>query len=103
MSVPKDDRVYLWDMLTAARAVVDFVRGHTLAEYEADLLFTQRGRAADRDHRRSRSPHLQGVSGRATPRFPGDQSKPKGMCSPMTTARSSTTVSGGSPRRTYPS
>jgi uncharacterized protein with HEPN domain len=38
MSVPKDDRVYLWDMLTAARAVVDFVRGHTLAEYEADLL-----------------------------------------------------------------
>ena len=38
MAVPKDDRVYLWDMLTAARAVVDFTRGHTLAEYESDLL-----------------------------------------------------------------
>lgn len=38
MSVPKDDRVYLWDMLTAARAVVDFTRGRTLAEYEDDLL-----------------------------------------------------------------
>lgn len=38
MSVPKDDRVYLWDMLTAARAAVDFIRGRTLAEYEADLL-----------------------------------------------------------------
>lgn len=38
MSVPKDDRVYLWDMLTVAPAVVDFTRGHTLAKYEADLL-----------------------------------------------------------------
>ena len=38
MSVPKDDRVYLWDMLTAARAVVEFTRGRTLAEYEANLL-----------------------------------------------------------------
>jgi uncharacterized protein with HEPN domain len=38
MSVPKDDRVYLWDMLTAARAVVDFTRGRTLTEYGADLL-----------------------------------------------------------------
>ena len=38
MSVPKDDRVYLWDMLTAARAVVDFTRGRTLADYESDLL-----------------------------------------------------------------
>lgn len=38
MSVPKDDRVYLWDMLTAARAVVDFTRGRMLADYESDLL-----------------------------------------------------------------
>jgi uncharacterized protein with HEPN domain len=38
MSVRKDDRVYLWDMLTAARAVVEFTRGRTLAEYESDLL-----------------------------------------------------------------
>ncbi|MBM3273094.1 DUF86 domain-containing protein [Candidatus Kaiserbacteria bacterium] len=38
MSAPKDDRVYLWDMLTAARAVVQFTRSRTLAEYEADLL-----------------------------------------------------------------
>jgi len=38
MSLRRDDRVYLWDMLTAARAVVEFIRGRTLAEYEADLL-----------------------------------------------------------------
>lgn len=38
MAVPKDDRVYLWDMLTAARAVVDFTRGRKIAEYENDLL-----------------------------------------------------------------
>ena len=38
MSVPKDDRVYLWDMLTAARAVVDFTHKRTLVEYESDLL-----------------------------------------------------------------
>ena len=38
MSVPKDDRVYLWDMLTAAQAVVDFTQGRTLADYESDLL-----------------------------------------------------------------
>lgn len=38
MSAPKDDRVYLWDMLTAARAVVEFTRGRTLVEYESDLL-----------------------------------------------------------------
>ena len=30
MSAPKDDRVYLWDMLTAARAVVDFTLQLTL-------------------------------------------------------------------------
>lgn len=38
MSLLKDDRVYLWDMLTAARAVVSFTQGRSLAEYEADLL-----------------------------------------------------------------
>ena len=38
MSVPKDDHVYLWDMLTAARAVVDFTRERSLAEYEANLM-----------------------------------------------------------------
>jgi uncharacterized protein with HEPN domain len=38
MSAPKDDRVYLWDMLEAARAVLEFTRGRTLAEYESDLL-----------------------------------------------------------------
>lgn len=38
MSLPKDDRVYLWDTLTAARAVVAFTEGRTLAEYEGDLL-----------------------------------------------------------------
>ena len=38
MSAPKDDRVYLWDMLAAARAVVAFIKNRTLADYEADLL-----------------------------------------------------------------
>ena len=38
MPAPKDDRVYLWDMLTAAKAVVDFTRGKTLSEYEDSLL-----------------------------------------------------------------
>lgn len=38
MPPDKDDRAYLWDMLTAAKAVVDFVRGRTLDEYVADLL-----------------------------------------------------------------
>jgi uncharacterized protein with HEPN domain len=38
MSAPKDDRGYLWDMLTAAQAAVSFVQGRTLADYEADLL-----------------------------------------------------------------
>lgn len=38
MSLPKDDRVYLWDMLTAARAVVEFTQGRTLADYESDLM-----------------------------------------------------------------
>lgn len=35
---PKDYRVYLADMLTAALAVVAFTEGKTLAEYQADLL-----------------------------------------------------------------
>lgn len=47
MPVPKDDRVYLWDMLTAARVVVDFTRGRTLGEYEADLV-AERRQTADR-------------------------------------------------------
>jgi len=29
---------YLWDMLTAARAVVEFIRGRTFEEYERYLL-----------------------------------------------------------------
>lgn len=35
---PKDDRVYLADMLSAAEAVMSFVVGRTLEEYEANLL-----------------------------------------------------------------
>ena len=38
MSAPKDDRGYLWDMLTAAKAVIDFTQGRTLEQYESDLL-----------------------------------------------------------------
>lgn len=34
----KDDTVYLADMLAAARAVVAFIEGKTLADYQADLL-----------------------------------------------------------------
>lgn len=38
MSAPKDDRVYLWDMLTTAKAVVEFTKGKSLAEYVNNLL-----------------------------------------------------------------
>lgn len=38
MPIPKDDRVYLWDMLNAARAMVDFMRERSLADYEVDPL-----------------------------------------------------------------
>ncbi|HEV8608237.1 MAG TPA: hypothetical protein VGQ99_23070 [Tepidisphaeraceae bacterium] len=40
---------YLWDMLTAARAVVEFTRGRTFEEYEGDLLL----RSAVKDRSRS--------------------------------------------------
>lgn len=35
---PKDDTVYLADMLAAARAVVAFIDGKTLTDYRRDLL-----------------------------------------------------------------
>ena len=38
MRPEKDDRAYLWDMLAAAKAVVSFVQGRTLEEYEANLM-----------------------------------------------------------------
>lgn len=38
MSAPKDDLSYLWDMLEAAKAVLAFIQGRTLAEYETDLM-----------------------------------------------------------------
>lgn len=38
MSPDKDDRASLWDMLSAARAVTEFVQGRTLEEYVADLM-----------------------------------------------------------------
>lgn len=38
MSLDKDDRAYLWDMLTAAKAVTEFVEGRTLEEYVGDLM-----------------------------------------------------------------
>ena len=38
MSAPKDDRAYLWDMLTAAQAVMAFVQGKTLDDYLDDLM-----------------------------------------------------------------
>jgi uncharacterized protein with HEPN domain len=38
MSLEKDDNVYLWDMLTAARAVESFVKHRTTADYLADLM-----------------------------------------------------------------
>lgn len=34
----RDDRAYLWDMLTAARAVQQFVRGRQFDDYLADLM-----------------------------------------------------------------
>ncbi len=38
MSAQKDDRAYLWDMLTAAKTVVMFVKGRTLEDYMTDLM-----------------------------------------------------------------
>jgi uncharacterized protein with HEPN domain len=38
MTAERDDNSYLWDMLTAARAVESFVRGRSDAEYVADLM-----------------------------------------------------------------
>ena len=35
---PKDDAIYLADMLTAARAVVGFIADKSLANYRGDLL-----------------------------------------------------------------
>lgn len=34
----KEDTIYLWDMLDAARAVSDFVRGKSYRDYEADRM-----------------------------------------------------------------
>ncbi len=39
MSLDKDDRAYVWDMLTAAQAVVSFVDGRSLSDYSSDLMF----------------------------------------------------------------
>jgi uncharacterized protein with HEPN domain len=35
---PRDVRVYLQDMVTAATAIGDFITGRTLDDYEADLM-----------------------------------------------------------------
>ena len=37
MSESKDDTAYLWDMLTAAHAVVSFIASRTFEEYSTDL------------------------------------------------------------------
>ncbi len=38
MPPDRDDNASLWDMLTAAKAVVGFVQGRTLVEYVTDLM-----------------------------------------------------------------
>jgi uncharacterized protein with HEPN domain len=38
MTAERNDNSYLWDMLTAARAVATFVEGRTVADYLADLM-----------------------------------------------------------------
>lgn len=38
MAVDRDDNAYLWDMLTAARAVEGFVQGRDFGGYLADLM-----------------------------------------------------------------
>ncbi|MCX6373710.1 MAG: DUF86 domain-containing protein [Actinobacteria bacterium] len=35
---PRDARVYLQDMITAAAAIRTFIAGHTLDDYQADLM-----------------------------------------------------------------
>lgn len=42
----KDDNVYLWDMLEAARGVVEFTRGRTFDDFLADRLLR---RAVERE------------------------------------------------------
>jgi uncharacterized protein with HEPN domain len=100
MTAPKDDRVYLWDMLTAARAVALFARGRTLAEYEADLLLRSAverqieiiGEAARRVSAEFQAAH---------PVIPCDPFKPSGMCWPTTMGKSNTSISGESLRGTF--
>ena len=38
MPLDPDDPAFLWDMLDAARGVVEFVRGRSLPDYLADLM-----------------------------------------------------------------
>ena len=50
MSLEKDDNAYLWDMLTAARAVETFVKDRTHRRLSGRSDAPQRGGAASRDH-----------------------------------------------------
>ncbi len=100
MSLEKDDRAYLWDMLTAARAVVAFVEGRTLEEYIIDLMLRSAverqveivGEAARRVSREFQAMH---------PKFPGDRFRHSDMSSPTTMERSSMIAFGELPSNTF--
>ncbi|HEX2837966.1 MAG TPA: HepT-like ribonuclease domain-containing protein [Phycisphaerales bacterium] len=65
---PQDDPAHLLDMIDAARAILGFVQGKTLADYQADLLLRSAverqlevlGEAARRvsDETRTRTPEI---------------------------------------------
>lgn len=100
MSLDKDDLAYVWDMLTAAKAVVSFVKGRTLDDYVSDLMLRSAverqveiiGEAA----RRISKPFQE-----ALPRSRGGRSRPSGMCWPTTMARSGMIGCGASRPTTF--
>jgi uncharacterized protein with HEPN domain len=93
MSLERDDRAYLWDMLTAARAVVSFVQGRTLEDYLGDLLLRSAverqveiiGEAARRVSREFQDAH---------PEFPGGQFRHSGTFWRTITVKSNMIGSG---------
>ena len=97
MTAERDDNSYLWDMLTAARAVEGFIRGRTDADYLADLMLRSAverqieiiGEATIMSLPRSRLP---------TPRFLGGRSRHSATSSPMTMAKSDMSEFGAWPR-----
>lgn len=94
MPPDRDDNAGLWDMLTAAKAVVGFVQGWTLVEYVTDLMLRSAverqieiiGEAARRISKEFQAAH---------PEIPWRPIQAQCTSRPMNTARSITNESGG--------